>query len=112
VRGQEIESSDALRLIYNSDSDFDYDTEKARLTHHQANMASLEEEVKRKNLLPADVVQSHWEQMAANVRTKLLGLPNRIAGVVVGAETIQDAEREAMKLIRESLEELSENGIP
>lgn len=112
VRGQDIESSEALRLIFNVDSDFDYDTEKARLTHHQANIASLEEEIKRKNLLPADVVQTHWESLAANTRGKLLNIPGRLANSVMGTETVQEAERAAMELIREALEELSGNGIP
>jgi hypothetical protein len=112
VRSQEVESSVALKMIYGVDTDYDYDTEKARLTHHQANIASLEEEVKRKNLLPADVVQSHWEQMVANMRAKLLNLPGRLSSVVLGVETVQDAEREAMKLVRESLEEISGSGIP
>lgn len=112
VRAQEIESSDALRLIFNADSDFDYDTEKARLTHHQANIAELEEQVKRKNLLPADVVQTHWENMVANMRARLLNLPGRLAGSVMGVSTTQDAEREAMKIIREALEEISGHGVP
>lgn len=112
VRSQEVESSTALKMIYGVDTDYDYDTEKARLTHHQANIASLEEEIKRKNLLPSELVQSHWEQIALKVKTKLLGLPNRLAAVVVGVETTQDAERHAMKIIREALEQLSENGIP
>jgi len=112
VRSQEVESSTALKMIYGVDTDYDYDTEKARLTHHQANIASLEEEIKRKNLLPAELVQSHWEQMAANTRGKLLNIPGRLAASVMGAETVQEAEKAAMDLVREALEELSGNGIP
>lgn len=112
VRAQEIESSDALRMIYCSDLDFDYDLEKARLTHHQANIAALDEEVKKKNLLPADIVKTHWESMVANMRAKLLNLPGRLAASVIGHDTIQDAEREAMNIIREALTEISRNGIP
>lgn len=112
VRAQEIESSDALPLIYNADSDFDYDSEKARLTHHQANIAGLEEEIRKKNLIPADAVQSHWESMIGNMRGKLLNLPGRLASKVIGADTMQDAEREAMLLVREALEEVSHCGVP
>lgn len=111
-RSPEVESTQALPLIYGVDNDYDYDTEKARLTHHQANIASLEEEIKRKNLLPADVVQSHWESLAANTRGKLLNIPGRLANSVMGTETVQEAERAAMELVREALEELSGNGIP
>lgn len=86
--------------------------EKARLLFHQANIAAMEEEVKRQNLIPAELVQQHWENMAANTRGKLLNLPGRLAAKVVGAQTLQDAEREAMNLIRETLIELSGNGLP
>ena len=111
-RSVEVESTQALAMIYGIENDYDYDTEKARLTHHQANIAELEEQVKRKNLLPADVVQTHWETMVANMRARLLNLPGRLAGSVMGVSTTQDAEREAMKIIREALEEISGHGVP
>jgi len=112
VRSQEVESSTALKMIYGVENDFDYDVEKARLTHHQANIAGLEEEIKRKNLIPADAVQTHWESMIGNMRGKLLNLPGRLASKVVGTDTLQDAEREAMLLIREALEEVAKSGVP
>jgi hypothetical protein len=99
-------------MIYGVDTDYDYDTEKARLTHHQANIASLEEEIKRKNLIPADAVQSHWEAMIGNMRGKMLNLPGRLASTVVGTDTLQDAERQAMMLVREALEEVAKSGVP
>ena len=91
---------------------YDLNAEKARWTYHQANISAIEEEIKRKNVIPADAVQSHWEGMVANTRAKLLNLPGRLATKVVGAATIQDAEREARDLIHEALMELSENGVP
>lgn len=111
-RSVEVESTQALAMIYGVDNDYDYDTEKARLTHHQANIASLEEEIKRKNLLPADVVQTHWCNLAANMRNKLLALPSRLAAVTMGCQTIQESERAAMMLVRECLEEISQGGMP
>jgi hypothetical protein len=112
VRGAEVESTQALAMIYGVENDYDYDTEKARLTHHQANIAGLEEEIKRKNLIPADAVQTHWESMIGNMRGKLLNLPGRLASKVVGTDTLQDAEREAMLLVREALEEVAKSGVP
>lgn len=91
---------------------YDLNAEKARLTYHQANISALEEEIRRKNVIPADVVQSHWENQAANVRAKLLNLPGRLAVKVTGASTLQDAEREARELVYEALQELAENGVP
>lgn len=91
---------------------YDLNAEKARLTYHQANLSSLDEEIKRKNVIPADVVQTYWEALVGNARAKLLNLPGRLATVVAGAATIQDAEREARLLIHEALSELAGNGIP
>lgn len=111
-RSPNIESTKALPLIYGANSDFDYEAENARLTHHKANIAALDEDVKRKSLLPADIVQSHWESMVANMRAKLLNLPGRLAGSVMGHDTTQAAERAAMEIIREALDEISGDGIP
>ena len=57
---------------------YDLNAEKARLTYHQANISALEEEIKRRNVIPADVVQAHWEALIANTRAKLLNLPGQI----------------------------------
>jgi phage terminase Nu1 subunit (DNA packaging protein) len=91
---------------------YDFNAERARLTFHQANLSALDEEIKRKNVIPAETVQHHWETMAGNVRAKLLNLPGRLAVKVTGHGTVQDAEREARELIHEALQELSGNGIP
>lgn len=91
---------------------YDLNAEKARLTHHQANISELEEDTKKGNLIPAEIVKQHWETKAANTRAKLLNLPGRLAVSVVGANTIQDAEKTARQLITEALNELSGNGLP
>lgn len=100
-----------LGISANGES-YDLQAEKGRLTFHQANIAALEEEIKRKNVIPADAVQAHWENMVANTRAKLLNLPSRLAAVSVGASTIQEAEQNARDLIYEALTEMSGNGIP
>jgi hypothetical protein len=50
--------------------------------------------------------------MVSNMRQIMLTLPSRIAAVVPGCDTQQDIEREAMKLIREALTEISKPGVP
>lgn len=100
-----------LGVASNGES-YDFNAERARLTFHQANISALEEEIKRKNVIPAEVVQGRWEAMAGNVRSKLLNLPGRLAVKVVGAATLQEAEQEAKLLIHEALQELAESGIP
>jgi len=86
---------------------YDLEAERARLAHHQANLAAMEEEVKRKNLIPADVVESRWQSLAANVRAKLLNLPGRGAVAVAGLSTVQEIERELRRLVYEALRELA-----
>ncbi|QXP94361.1 hypothetical protein [Methylococcus capsulatus] len=56
---------------------YDLEAERARLAHHQANLAALEERTKRAELIPADVVTAEWCNQAANIRAKLLNLPGR-----------------------------------
>lgn len=99
-----------LGVASNGES-YDFNAERARLTYHQANISALDEEIKRKNVIPAEVVQERWENMAGNVRSKLLNLPGRLAVAVTGHSTTQDAERAARELIHEALNELSGNGI-
>lgn len=81
--------------------------ERARLTHHQANLAAMDEDVKRGELIPADVVKDRWCTLAANVRAKLLNLPGRGAVAVAGLSTVQEIEKELRTLVYEALRELA-----
>ena len=80
---------------------YDLDTEKARLTHHQANIAALNEEVARGNLIPADVVTQRWQEQIGNARGKLLTMPARLASVFG-----QHVEAGVRSVVYEILEEL------
>ena len=90
----------------------DYELAKIRRENALAELAEIELATKKDQLIPADMVQAHWCNMVANVRAKLLGLPGRLATILQPCQTPQEIEREAMKLIREALTELSENGNP
>lgn len=86
---------------------YDLEAERARLAHHQANLASLEERTQRSELIPADVVQSRWQAIAANVRARLLNLPGRGAVKVAGLQSVQEIEKELRALVYEALRELA-----
>ena len=86
---------------------YDLDTEKARLTHHQANIAALNEEVARGNLIPADQVEAAWQDMISNARARLLTVPTRMASVF--SQHVQGAAR---AIVIEVLEELRNDGKP
>lgn len=88
---------------------YDYDSERARLTHHQANTAEMEDQKKRGELIPAADVQQYWSDLVSNARSRLLSLPSRIAGVCAGKGQAE-LETEARAIIYEVLAELAAGG--
>ena len=89
-----------------------YTESRAKREAALAEMAEIELAKQRNELIPADAVQTHWESMIGNMRGKLLNLPGRLAAAVPACETQQAIEREAMKLVREALTEISKSGVP
>lgn len=90
----------------------DFNAARTRKEAALASLAELDLEVKRGNLIPADVVQEHWTAMAASCRAKMLNLPGRLATSVVGCPTVQEAERVARDLVYECLREMAQPGTP
>ena len=100
-------SEEALPVIYSRDSGiYNTDQERARLTHHQANIAALDEKIKEKTLIPAEVVADRWQQIFANIRARLLSLPSSMAATCAN-QGRDDIEEKASDLIRQALSELS-----
>lgn len=89
-----------------------YTESRAKREAALAEMAEIELAKQRNELIPADAVQQYWEGMVSRMRGKMLNLPGRLAAATMGCETIQEAEREAMLLVRECLFELAECGVP
>ena len=92
------------------DEGYDYMAERARLTHHQANIAELEAEQRRGNLWPTETVGLMLQRIIGNGRAKLLSIPSKVRNRVPGLEPraydlIED-------LIREAMDELSADRIP
>lgn len=85
---------------------YDYDAERSRLTHHQANIAALDEEVKRGNLIPVEQVRQYWQGLLASARAKLIGLPVRIASSCSGRSSTE-LEDESRRIVYEAMEELA-----
>jgi phage terminase Nu1 subunit (DNA packaging protein) len=84
---------------------YDKQVEHARLLHHQANIAALDEEVKKKTLIPEQVVLDRWQGILANVRARLLAVPSQLAATCADAPR-QDVEQKAVELVRQALDEL------
>ena len=111
--GHFYDSAEALRLVFGVGSgDLDPQQEKALLDRTRRELLEIEVDIKKQNIIPADIVQTHWEKLIANCRAQLLNLPNRLATKVVGAATHQEAEREARILVHEALHELAKPGTP
>lgn len=92
---------------------YDYDAERSRLTHHQANIAALDEEVKRGRLIPVEEVRQYWQGLLASARARLIGLPVRLASSCSGRGSTE-LETEARRIVYESMDELASgnDGVP
>lgn len=91
------------------DGDFyDYESERARLTHHQANKADLEEQVLRGKLIPEETVERVWTDMIASFRAKMLSIPTKAAHQFLELEDLNHAQDLLKDHIHEALLEISD----
>lgn len=86
----------------------DVNEERARLIHHQANIAGIDEEERVGNLIAADEVESKWTGMAMAMRAKMLGVPKKVASTALGETDYTAMENMVEEYVREALDELSE----
>lgn len=82
------------------------DEARRRKEAAQAELAELELAEARRELMKVEDGERVIAEAFARVRARLLNLPPRIAGIVVGAESIQDAQARVDPLVREVMEEL------
>lgn len=82
--------------------------ERARLTFHQANIAELDEEIKRGELIPSEVVEQVWSDMVASFRAKILSIPTKAAHQFVALTEINEIQDALKEHHHEALQELSE----
>ena len=95
-----------------SGSELDYTQERAKLTRLQAEKVTLELEQQRGNLLPLKMVIESWQGLVANARARLLALPPKVAGQVLGMESYVEVEHVIRDIIYEALDELAGDGVP
>lgn len=87
---------------------YNYDAERARLTHHQANKTALEEQVLQGSLITAEEVESVWSSMIGAFRARMLSVPGRAAQGVIATADISEAEQIIRDLVYEALSELAD----
>jgi len=101
------ESEAAIPLLYISEGgELDPQKERARLTHHQANIAALEEKELEGELVRRSSVVAEVSDAIANCRAKLLSLPSKMASVVAGMSSVADIRGALQDNIHEALDEL------
>lgn len=100
---------DALPLIYglNSGNKVDPWKEKARYDQLRADKVSLEIEILRENLIPADRVESAWQKIVGIIRSRFLTLPSRVSPRVLGITEPAEVERLLKAEVYDALTELS-----
>ncbi len=92
------------------DSDYDLAAERARLAHHQANKTSLEEDVLKGELIPAEEVLEKWSKMVSSFRAKMLAIPTKTSHLLINIQEFSVAESILKSHIYDALKELSEQG--
>lgn len=104
------ESTDALPMLYlapGENDTYDLTQERARLAHHQANKAALEEEVFRGEYVRSEEVTELVGSEYAKVRARLLAIPTRLAPQLLGLECNREAHALVMAAVEDALAELS-----
>lgn len=92
--------------VASSPGELDAQEERARLTHHQANIAALEEQELSGELLRRDSVVAEVTEAIANCRAKLITLPPKMASVVVAMDDLQEVRTALQAGVYEALDEL------
>ena len=82
--------------------------ERARLTFHQANIAEIDEDIKRGAVIPAEVVERVWSDMVASFRAKIMSIPTKAAHQFVSLTEISEIQAALKQHHNEALMELSE----
>lgn len=100
------ESADALLALFTGSS-FDDKKERGRLTHHQANLAGLQEDELRGELVRVEDVEKVVGDHVAACRAKLLNLPAKVTPLVLGMETPEEVTATLESVLWEALAELA-----
>ncbi|NCC97061.1 MAG: hypothetical protein EOM02_09495 [Synergistales bacterium] len=81
--------------------------EKFRLTKAQADKAEMEVQELEKELVRVDEIQKTYGDMISTFRTKVLGLPTKMAPKIYGMESMAEIQGFMKREVHELLQELS-----
>ncbi len=91
---------------------YNYEAERARLTHEQANKAELEVAELRGELVRSSEVGPYWADMVASMRSKLIGTPPNIAALIADPVARAKVKAQAESLVYQALAEIEKDGLP
>lgn len=101
------------RAVKGDVSEDDYGSHKSRLVKAQADMAELDAERMRGELIPRAAVIAGWQAMIGASRARLLAVPSKSAPQVFTADELPDVERILRMHINDALTELGRSvGLP
>ncbi|NRQ11594.1 terminase small subunit, Nu1 [Aliiroseovarius sp. xm-v-208] len=89
----------------------DYMAERARFIRARADLAEMDAQEKRRSLIAADQIEVAWIAVLALLRTRLLGLPDRLAPQAFEQSTVGETRNLIRAAIREVLDDLAEPDI-
>jgi phage terminase Nu1 subunit (DNA packaging protein) len=101
IRQAPAPSADGLEL----------NAERARLAHHQANKAELDEQTVRGDLVRAEDVTKAVSDAFRRVRARLLSLPSKITPVVLGSTDAVEVKNAIEGGVMEALAELTREPV-
>ena len=90
---------------------YDFQKEKARLTHSQAEKAALEVAQIRGELIPAEIVAETWTESIINMRSRILGMPAKVAPQVQAAESLDEVREILTVAAYEALNEIATDDL-
>ena len=91
---------------------YNYEAERARLTHEQANKVSLEVAELRGELVRSSEVGPYWSDMVASMRAKLVGMPPKLAALIADSIARAKFQSQAEAAVYEALAEVEKDGLP
>lgn len=98
------------RVTVKAENELDGEQERARLTHHRANLAALEEQELDGSLVRVEDVAEAVGAEYANVRARLLAIPSKTAPVVASETDTATVHELIRQSVHEALAELTADG--
>jgi phage terminase Nu1 subunit (DNA packaging protein) len=85
---------------------------RARLLKAQAEAQEMENAKERGELLPVDLIDQTWTDMAGAFKTRVLSIPGKAAPQVVACNSIPEVKALLEQMVIEALSELSRGDYP